>query len=240
MPENRFFTDQLLKTNKTIVLAKDEVHHLKVMRLSKHSLLELVNGKNQLAYAEIKELKKNQAILQIKKLVQSKPAIWKLTLAMSLIKPAKMELIIEKATELGVHEFILFPADLSEAQQISDHKKERFKAIAIAALKQCGRLDLPTITYVNSLKKTAAGCKLKMQKYFGDLSSDALNPIQNGKFLKPEQNTNIICFIGPEKGFTEDETIFFKKELKAQGIKLSENILRAETAAIAAAALLLR
>jgi len=152
MPENRFFIDQPLQEEKTVSLKGSELHHLQVMKRGKQNHLELVNGQNQLAQAVLLELKKDLALLKIENVIEKDPSPCKIILVQALIKPAKLDFVLEKGTELGVDEFVFFPASFSELKELSENKKNRFQALIIAALKQCGRLDLPKLTFLKNLE----------------------------------------------------------------------------------------
>jgi 16S rRNA (uracil1498-N3)-methyltransferase len=138
---------------------------------------------------------------------------------------------MEKCTELGVAEFILFKSEFGEIDELSKNRLERIILIVISAMKQCGRLDLPSVTIINKLSE------LKNKNYiflFGEENS--LEYLDINTLRKVSQP---ICFLtGPEKGFSEKELEFMKEELRASQVKINNNILRAETAPITAAALL--
>ena len=231
MPHSRFFIDEPFYLNKEIVLADEEYHHISVMRIQLHEDVEVVNGKNQLAIAEITHLAKKNALLKIIKITENIPMQPQIILAQALVRNPKLDLILEKCTEIGVSEFILFKADNSETEEVSPNRKQRMESILISSLKQCGRLDLPKISYFESIKKFKS---LNYQFLFGDLSSN--EPLNINNISKDKRP---VCFlIGPEKGFSSKEETFLNEELKAKGIKINQNILRTETAAITAAALL--
>lgn len=225
MPHNRFFSQEKLIKNALITIDKDQSKHIKVMRKKSGDTIELINGNNQLALAEMI----NDSTAKIIRVSEKKPPKQKIILAQSFLKTSKLDLILEKATEIGISEFILFKADHSEIPIITPNKLARFSTILISAIKQCGRLDLPKITIISKLSELK---KFKHHYLFGDTQSDSFLNIKN----IPDEN---ICFlIGPEKGFSSKETAFLKNDLKASGVKINENILRTETAAITASVLL--
>lgn len=231
MPHSRFFLKEDFSKNKDLIIQDEELHHLDVMRKKDHSIIEVVNGKNQLAKAEIICLSQKQVTLKIIEVSSSPPPLPKIIIAHPFLRTQKLDLIFEKCTELGAAEFILFKAAHSEISDLSVNKKNRIESILVAAIKQCGRLDLPKVTFMDSL------LELKKMDYFfllGDAdSSFAINIGEFKKITKP------ICFLtGPEKGFTEKEINFCKSELKALLVTVNINILRSETVPIAAMALL--
>jgi 16S rRNA (uracil1498-N3)-methyltransferase len=219
MPADRFYIPRPLKDPLTI--EGDELHHLsKVMRIRPGETLEIVNGMGDLAIAEVAILDKKSARLKIVSHHHGKPER-PLILAQALTR--SLDWIIEKGTELGVTEFWLFPGERSEKKELSPTQLHRLETLTITALKQCGRLFLPKIQLKSPLDRWTAP---QGSLFFGDVSPKA--PILKGPFSSP-----VVFFIGPEKGFSPEEIDILLK-FKARGISLHENILRAETAALAA------
>jgi 16S rRNA (uracil1498-N3)-methyltransferase len=219
MPADRFFTPSPLKD--PLILEGEEFHHLaKVMRIRVGETIEIVNGQGEFVEAEVVSLDK-KAQLKIVSHRKTPPPSQNIFLAQALTRPSSLEWIVEKGTELGVTEFWLFPGDRSEKKEISSSQLHRLETIIINALKQCGRLYLPKIVLKPPLEKWE---KPSGSLFFGDLSSKM--PLK-GPFEK-----TVIFFIGPEKGFSSEEAQLLNK-FHAKGITLHDNILRAETAAIA-------
>ena len=236
MPQNRYFIKYIHFTlNTSCQLKNDEFHHLcNVMRAKINDRVEIINGKNQLAKAKIIEIKSKYAILHIEKVIEIPQKTPKIILAQALLRQNKLDLILEKATEVGIFEFILFKAQNSEIIKIKKEKRKRISSILISAIKQCGRLDLPKIQIVENIEEFK---KNDFEYFFADPQSSFSFEICKLKKLKKTEKP-ICFFVGPEKGFTEEEVSFFNNFLKAKPIKLNTNILRAETASLCAATLL--
>jgi 16S rRNA (uracil1498-N3)-methyltransferase len=223
MPAGRFFIAAPLKN--TLALEGEEFHHLaKVMRLRIGETLELVNGQGEFAEAQLISLDKKSCELKIVSHQKTLPPDQTLILALALTRPASLEGTLEKATELGATEFWLFPGERSEKTELSPSQLHRLETILINALKQCGRLYLPKIVLKPALSKWEHPSG---SLFFGDLSSHA--PLLKGPF-----SSSVTFFIGPEKGFSPEETRLLREKFNAHPISLHENILRAETAAITA------
>lgn len=223
MPADRFFVD--LPLQNTLTLEDEEFHHLtKVMRIRIGETVELVNGKGELAEAELIALEKKSCTLKIVSHKEVSPPEQTVILALALTRPSSLEWALEKGTELGATEFWLFPGDQSEKKELSSSQLQRLETILINALKQCGRLYLPTMVLKPALKKWEIPVG---SLFFGDVSPKV--PVLKGPFSK-----TVFFFIGPEKGFSPSETQILKDKFQASPISLHENILRAETAAIAA------
>ncbi|HSX11173.1 MAG TPA: RsmE family RNA methyltransferase [Chlamydiales bacterium] len=222
MPAERFYIDAPLTD--TLSLEGTEFHHLAhVMRARVGDSIELVNGRGALATAEVTALSRHSATLSILSATTTPTPSERLLLAIPLMRPSKLELIIEKCTELGADTFWLYPAHHSDKDDLSPNQLERLTHIAISAMKQCGRLDLPPILLkrFDDLFQTDATC------LFGDTRPTA------HKIPHPPK---ALFITGPEKGFSPQELKLLDQ--KATGVQLHRNILRAETAPIVALCLL--
>lgn len=227
MPKNRYFFNQNLKENEIIKISGPEASHMQiVMRKKEKEAVEIINGRGSLAEAQIKKISENTIELEIKNIFFEKEKKQKLILIQAIIKSDKIELILEKCTELGCDEFWFFYSKNSQKINFSKNKLDRFQNILIAATKQCGRLYLPKIKFINELTDLT---NLKGHIYFGSLEKDSASLIEPNK----KNDENIFFIIGPESGFSNEESSYLK-EKKAKGIRLNKNILRSETAAISA------
>ncbi len=228
LPVDRFFTDTPLNTRQSLLLEGDEAGHIaRVLRKHIGERVELVNGQGVLAHAEITALGKNKVSLAVGDTERSPPPP-QIILAQALIKPNRLDFVLEKGTELGAAAFWLFPAERSEKVELSETQIKRCRGLTISALKQSGRLYLPHITL---LPKLSAWKPLPYPAFFGDTNSNA--PLLSQCHITPP----VIFFVGPEGGFTEKEELELKKR-GAQGVSLHFNILRSETAALASLSLL--
>jgi 16S rRNA (uracil1498-N3)-methyltransferase len=234
MPHNRYFFDQPFQENATVVLAGDEFHHLcRVLRARTGDRIELINGRFQLAQADLIELKKREVELHLVQVTEQSERKAPLILAQALTRMDHLEWIIEKGTELGATAFWLFPGVLSEKEQLSATQWERLKHLAIAAMKQCGRLDLPAIERKPPLWKWGP---LSGTLLYGDTREDI--PYLWELPLTSPLSGPVIIFIGPESGFEGKECECLQNCLKAKGMRLHPNILRAETASLTALSLI--
>lgn len=231
MPVSRFFISSL--SSPDIKLEGSEFHHLvHVNRNHAGDEVELVNGLGELAKARVTSLSKKEALLHIMS-VDLEPAPKKqIILCQALTRMNRLDWILEKGTELGASSFWLFPGETSERQELNTHQLERLQGITIAALKQSGRLWLPSIKWFPPLVAWPSWPKLSL---FGDLSPHSPPLLK----ILPElpEDRDLYFFIGPESGFTSTEIQLLQKH-HAIGVSLNKNILRTDTAAITALALL--
>lgn len=228
MPAERYFIKTSLNDGDTLSLEDQEYHHLvHVMRSKPGETVEVVNGMGQLAKAVIRSIEKKQVILDLQSVIHEVPPKHQIILAQAIPRPNRLDFILEKGTELGMTQLWLFPGKQSERKEINDHQVERMQSVMISAMKQCGRLYLPKIEIKPTLEKWT---NFPSHAYFGDVGPEA--EIFE-KAWKPV--SEIVFFIGPESGFTANETSILQKNCK--GVKLHGNILRTDTAALSALSL---
>ncbi len=223
----RFFTSESLAANGEISLDGQEFHHLvHVMRASINDQVELVNGRGTLATATIVHLDKKKAVLRVDSVIQEAHPKSQVVIAQAIPRLNRLDFILEKGTELGMTQLWLFPGEKGERHKLTEHQIERMRSVTIAAMKQCGRLYLPEIHLKSALKDWK---ELGLEAFFGDPRSTI--PFSSVLSSKPE--SDLLFFIGPESGFSENETVILER-LKAKGVKLHDNVLRTDTASLVA------
>ncbi len=226
-----------------IRITGDDVNHIKnVLRMNVGEELVLCDKEGQFYTCLIEEISGQEIQTKIVKKEDAATELpTKIYLFQGLPKKDKMELIIQKAVELGVYEVIPVATKYCVVK-IEDKKKEkkkleRWQAISEAAAKQSGRGIIPTIREVMSFQdaiKMAANLEGGIIPYERSegmkASKDAIEKVCLGK--------SIGVFIGPEGGFSEEEIkLAFKQGI--QPITLGKRILRTETAGLTTLALLM-
>lgn len=152
----------------------------------------------------------------------------KTTLYMSIIKNSNFDLVVEKATELGIGEVVPI---LSERTVKTNLNQDRLNKIVREATEQSGRIDLMKVGEIITLNEAIAQSKLySEQVFFGHINEANMSHIDAAK--------NSALFIGPEGGWTDEEVQTFIKE-NILPLSLGQYVLRAETAAIVGGAKLL-
>lgn len=233
MPKERYFYPQDFQEGSQLFIEDQEFHHLiHVMRNHIDDVIELVNGQGQLASGKISKIEKKRVSLEVLTVYQAPSLDLPLILAQAIPRFNRLELIVEKGTELGMTELWLFPAMHSDKKAFSINQTERLNTILISAMKQCGRLFLPELIFMPSLKEWQ---KFSLPTFFGDTRPSAPTFASAWQQKNP-QNGSIFC-VGPESGFTSDE-VDVLQQLGAEGVKLHRNILRTETAGITALSLM--
>ena len=231
-----FFVDKEAFLLDPIILEGDEANHIvKVLRMKKGDSLTIFDGSGNCADGVIDSVDgKTVTVNALKRYPSDTEPKLKITLFQGIPKNPKMDLIIQKATELGVVEIVPVNTKRIVAKIDKDAKVERLQRIAFEAAKQCGRAYIPKVSYPISFEEAIK----RMQKMDG-----AIIPYECEKDgrINNAVNSNMQSLgilIGPEGGFEESEV----KRAEDAGIKrvtLGKRILRTETAGLIASALAL-
>jgi len=213
-------------------------HLITVLRCRVGDSLSLFDGKGTTYKARIKGITGRDVIVEIVHAVEDyAESPLTITLIQGLLKGEKMDLVIQKTTELGIGEII--PA-ITERSQIRETRKiSRWRKIAEEAAEQCGRSAVPVIQDVISYRDLftrSSPHASRLDKTFGLIFwEEGGNPLPEC-CSREDTSSSLVIAIGPEGGFTGEEIAM----AVAGGFSvasLGRRILRAETAAIAATAL---
>ena len=230
-----FVKTKQINNNQVSIIGEDIKHIVNVLHMQIDEKIQICNMENSENYiAKIKKIQKEEIIAEItEKLNISTESNVKIDLYQGLPKADKMELIIQKTTELGISRLI--PTELSRCivkleEKNSEKKIERWQKIAEAAAKQSKRDRIPKIENITEIKN------IELQNYdlflvaYEEETEQTLK--QELKKLPKQTEYEIGILIGPEGGieFQEIETL---KENGAKIVTLGKRILRTETAPIA-------
>lgn len=227
----QFFSEVPLEVGMEYSFTKEQEHHAKdVVRLQNETVRLVYQGQAYFATARSEGGKYTAHIEEADPHVNELPG--KLILAMALIRREKMELVLQKASELGVSEIIPFVSERCVVKE--DHKKgkqERREMIVRAAAEQCKRNFIPAVHETVRLKD--------LSEVNADVKAAAYeNARETGRMLSQLPDGKSICVaIGPEGGFSEKESQWFAAH-GFEPVSLGSRILRAETAAIYACSVL--
>jgi 16S rRNA (uracil1498-N3)-methyltransferase len=234
----RVYVEAALESGGRLVLSGSAAGHLtRVLRLGPGAAITLFNGLGGEYAASIERVQGSEvsvAVGEHQPLERESP--FPLTLAQGVSRGERMDLVVQKATELGVSRLVPVLTERSIVrldEQQSDRKSSHWRAIAIAACEQCGRNRLPEVALPARLGQflrdsPADGTKLL-------LSPEATRRIED--VPRPQRGATVL--IGPEGGLADEE----QQRALAAGflaVRLGPRVLRTETAAIAAITLLQR
>ncbi len=220
-----------IRINENIAtITGSEQHHLRnVLRLEPGDTIRIIDGKGSVCIGKIFEFNAESTdtkILSCEFHVSNTPS---LTLFQALPKNDKMELILQKTTELGVTQVVPMFTERS-LQKPSENRYQRWHRIVLSATKQCKRAWLPELHEAQELDESLN----MIQKYAISLIFWENEKQQHIKtVLKQKTKIESIAFlVGPEGGFTDKE-VNAAIEKGCIPVKIGSNILRTETAAIA-------
>ena len=227
-----FFVEPRDVQGRVAILRGDEYKHLaRVLRKKEGEKITLVDGEDHAYDAVIESIGSSEAICDIlavkNRFNETKIDV---TLAVSLLRnPARFDVLVEKATELGVRTIIPM---MCERTVPRSEKHNRLEKIALSAMKQCGRSYLPKVhplTAFESMVERAGDYALRLIPHEKTEQSQFI-----GSVLQHHPDvTSALIVIGPEGGFSEQE-ISLANEKGLVPISLGPRRLRAETAAISA------
>ena len=248
MRNTRVYTDQpLAKALAQRQLVRLETmgsaHLVKVLRMRSGARVTLFNGDGHDYSAEIEAPKPEAAELRI--LSQHRndaESPLKITLIQALCRGEKMDWVLEKATELGVHRIIPVQTERSEVQLDAQRAEKRllhWQRVVISACEQCGRAQLPEVLPLMNLDARLSVSNMSINRAGG--LAWVLEPGSNRvihhiaeRVLAPP---GLEIAVGPEGGFSERDLAHFSAA-RFQAVSFGPRILRTETAGIAALAVL--
>ncbi len=235
----KFFVKNQDINSKEIKIIGEDVNHIKnVLRKKvgdKITICDVDNSKDYLC--DIVMLEKEMIVCnKMEELESDAESNIKVTIFQGLPKADKMELIIQKAVELGVND--ITPVEMKRCVVKLDEKDkkkkvERWQKIAEVAAKQSGRNIIPKINQVDSVKNICNLCPkydIVIVAYENEKCNKLKYEIEKLK-LKQENNLKIAVLIGPEGGIEEAE-VKMLKESGAKVVTLGNRILRTETVAL--------
>ena len=210
-------------------ISEGQAHYLRnVMRKLPGVALRVFNGRDGEWLATIVELNKKSAFLELdNKLLEQRESsdIWILA---SPVKKEAFDLMIQKACELGAAKFMPVICEHTVVRRIN---QERLQAIAIEAAEQSERFDVMTVEPVTDLKKTLDSVCYERNIIF------CIERMEAASFFETVQklaDKPLAILIGPEGGFSSQEIDFIRELKHVNAVTLGSNILKSETALIAA------
>jgi 16S rRNA (uracil1498-N3)-methyltransferase len=204
---------------------EESFHASKVLRLRVGETIHLLDGRGKKFAAKITAIEGKKVVFGALELIESEPKpLFTIQLYVAPTKQMeRMEWMVEKCGEFGIHGIHFFAAKNSERKEI---KLQRLEKTAISALKQSKNLYLPQITGLHTFKDVAE--KEGGEKLFAFISNPPVDVLN--KVAAKGQEYHLI--IGPEGDFTTEESAILKKN-KWKPFSLGKSILRTETAGIA-------
>lgn len=228
----RLFVEAALSPGATVALERAQAHYLThVLRLKPGERVLVFNGRDGEWTASLQAAKRGVALaLDARTRPQTAPT--DLHYLFAPLKAARLDYMVQKAVEMGVSRLV--PV-LTRHGQVGKVNPERMRANAVEAAEQCGILNLPDIATVTALPRALAERDPGRWLVFCDEDAEVANPAAAVSRLAP--GVPLAVLVGPEGGFAEDERAMLLKAPNVLRVSLGPRILRADTAAVAALAL---
>lgn len=237
---HRFYFNEVDKDSEFIEFSGEISHQIiNVLRMKSNDLVEVFNGEGLNAITKINV--ENSGTKVIAKVISQKNVLesnLKIDVYQSIIKSSKLELTIEKLTELGISSFTPIITERSQKKDIislSDNKINRLKKISIESAEQSGKSFVPEIRNIEKFANLLMDKNLSNPFLFyeNNEGSESLNDIN----LNEYKDSNLSIFIGPVGGFSENE-INLSRDSGFRIVNIGDTILKSDTAAIVSCALL--
>jgi len=228
----RLFVDADLAEGRTVVCTPSQTNYLRnVLRLKAGGAILAFNGRDGEWRAGLLDTSRRTAGLLIGTRVREQEGGPDLDYLFAPLKRARLDYMVEKATEMGVARLRPVLTRRTVADRVN---LERMRANAIEAAEQCGILRVPELHAPERLERMLAGWEPSRPLVFCDEDSDGADPLAVLSTLQPGP---VAVIVGPEGGFDQAERGLLSCQPFVTRISLGPRILRADTAAVAALAL---
>ena len=233
----RNYVDLPLAVGARIALPESAVAHLlRVLRLEVGDGFVLFNGDGFDYQARLLSAGKKSAEAELlDRAAAGNESPLRVTLAQGIARGEKMDLILQKATELGVASLAPASTDRTEVKldaERSDRKMAHWRGVLASACEQCGRATLPELSAPRALSDAVAAIATPHRFLLDPEASDAIAD------LALPRDAQLTLAIGPEGGFSDRDRAILKAG-QFRGLRLGPRILRTETAGLAAIAALM-
>ena len=228
--KTRLFIEKEISQNLMIYIKEKQHHFLKnVLRIKLNDVINVFDGITGEWRSQVISISKDKTALKIEKKIrelETQPDIW---LIFAPIKLFRLNIIIQKAVELGVSKFVPCKTEFSNFDKLN---YKNLELNAIEAAQQCERLDIPKIEKIINLDALIKELPDDRALVFCDESDTKLPSIYDELRLNLNNYSRWSVIIGPEGGFSNEERELIKKQKNVLRVTLGSRILRSDTAAI--------
>ena len=230
----RLFIDAPLRAGARIALDRGQANYLlNVLRLRDREAVLVFNGRDGEWRAEVSvEGRKSADLVCAERTREQSPAP-DLVYAFAPLKHARLDYMVQKAVEMGAG--VLQPV-LTRRTQSTRVNLERMRSNAVEAAEQCGILSIPEVREEENLERFIKGLERDRLVVFCDEDAPVSNPVDALAKLGNKQ-PRLVVIVGPEGGFTDQERALVAAHERCVCVSLGPRILRADTAAVAALAI---
>jgi len=234
----RIYLDDALTAGAQVTLGRDQANHLvNVLRRQVGDAVLLFNGRDGEWLARLTGTGKRASAL-VERRIRAQPRAGDLHFHFAPLKHARLDYLVQKAVELGASR--IRPV-ITRHTQVARVNLERMRANVVEAAQQCGVLTLPEVAdpvALADLVASADGCEADRLLVFCDEDAEVKDPVAALAAVRPvDGDLPLAVLVGPEGGFAEEERALLLGRPHTLRLALGPRILRAETAAVAALAL---
>jgi 16S rRNA (uracil1498-N3)-methyltransferase len=229
----RLFVPDALSAGAAVEPSPQQSHYLaNVLRLGEGAELLLFNGRDGEWSAAVAERTKKSVRLKVLARQRPQPPLPDLVYCFAPLKQGRLDYLVQKAVEMGAG--VLQPV-VTRHTQVAKPGIERLRANVIEAAEQCGILAVPEVRETEKLERLLADWDPERRLIYCDEDSSTDNPLPA---LEAVTERKLALLVGPEGGFSEEERKMLRALPFVTAIPLGPRILRADTAAVAALAVI--
>lgn len=229
----RLFVEARLAAGRPVEASREQAHYLlNVLRMESGSEVLLFNGRDGEWLARLETQGRKKATLMPESQARPQPPAPGLIYCFAPLKKGRLDYMVQKAVEMGAG--VLQPV-ITQHTQVPKLAIERLQANALEAAEQCGILALPRVAEPVKLERLLADWDAARRLIFCDEGFDTDNPLAT---LRTITERSLAVLVGPEGGFSEAERRLLRAQSFVTAIPLGPRILRADTAAVAALAVI--
>ena len=235
MAEARFYCSSLASGSVEIV-GQEARHISKVKRGRVGDVVELFDGAGRLAKGTISQIDSGKVVLAVEEVRTIERRVrGRIVIAVSLAKGERLHWLLSKCTELGVDRVSAMVCERTVKQGSGPKVIDRYERVAVEAAKQSRGVFVPRVDGPKSLTETLAGLRGDYPE--GKILVGSPSEQDEGSVEGIYDGSDVLVFVGPEGGFSAEEEQLLR-ECGARRVRLSETVLRIETAAVTFAAVL--
>ncbi|MER9445137.1 16S rRNA (uracil(1498)-N(3))-methyltransferase [Mesorhizobium sp. M0340] len=229
----RLFVPDELGPDIEFDVGQQQSHYLShVLRLGEGAEVLVFNGRDGEWSAAIAAKSKKALRLKAMELQRPQPPLPDLVYCFAPLKQGRLDYLVQKAVEMGAG--ILQPV-ITQHTQVANPGIERLRANVVEAAEQCGILAVPELREAEKFERLLAGWDRERRLIFCDEDASTNNPLPA---LQAVRERKLGLLVGPEGGFSDEERRMLRALPFVTAIPLGPRILRADTAAVAALALI--
>ncbi len=234
MPSSiRLFVDEVLRPGSNVICTPQQANYLgNVLRLGLGEKLLVFNGRDGEWLAEITGMKRGACSLTAREQARPQSEGPDIHYLFAPLKKARLDYMVQKATEMGVAAFRPVMTRRTNAERVN---VERIRANAVEAAEQCGVLRVPEVFAPQKLSEALRGWDDARALIFADEAAPIVSPLAA---LATVPQGPLALLVGPEGGFDPAEREMLLRLPFVHAVSLGPRVMRADTAAVAALALM--